>query len=77
MLNFCASGLTGGLAIIFLNSALARSPIVIVNVLYNTRVWFAIAISPLLLDVEGKITKVLVMDTVLMIIGTSLIIFGR
>ncbi len=68
------AGLVGGLAVLTLNAALSFSSIVIVNSLYNIRVWVPIVLGPLLLGTEGKITRVLVFSTLLILVGTLIIV---
>lgn len=69
-----AAGLVGGLAVLTLNAALSYSSIVIVNSLYNIRVWVPIVLGPLLLGIEGKVTRVLVFSTLLILVGTLIIV---
>ena len=71
--NLAMGGAAGGLENLALNAALGHSPLVLVNSLYNIRVWIAIAIGPVLLGVDGKITKVLVSSTLLILGGTIIV----
>ncbi|KKM09809.1 hypothetical protein SY88_16565 [Clostridiales bacterium PH28_bin88] len=75
-LNLALAGVTSGVAIIALNTALGFAPVVIVNALYNTRVWFAMAIGPVLLGGEERVTGTLVWSTLFILAGALIVIFG-
>ncbi|MEL7564236.1 MAG: EamA family transporter [Dehalobacterium sp.] len=74
--NLLLSGVSGGLAIIFVTNALRYSPVVIVSSLTCIKAWFAIAFSPLLLGQSEKITLSLVSSTLLIMIGTIIILLS-
>ena len=68
------SGLFYSLAVITLNAALSLAPIAIVSALYSTRIWFVIAVGPLLLGAEERITRALVVSTLCILAGILLLI---
>lgn len=72
---FALAGFASSIAVITLNTALGMAPIAIVSALYSTRVWFVIAMSPVLLGKEEKLSWVLVVSTILILSGTLIIIF--
>ncbi|WP_459998060.1 EamA family transporter [Paradesulfitobacterium aromaticivorans] len=72
--QLAASGTIGGLAVFSLNSALSYAPVVIVNSLYNIRVWIPIILGPLLLGREGKVSRTVAASTLLILTGTLIII---
>lgn len=76
LLQLGLSGTIGGLAVLSLNTALSYSPIVIVNSLYNIRVWVPIIFGPLLLGKEGVVNKTVVASTFLILSGTLIIIYS-
>lgn len=76
LLQLGLSGTIGGLAILSLNTALSYAPIVIVNSLYNIRVWVPIILGPVLLGKEGIVTKTVVASTFLILSGTLIIIYS-
>lgn len=73
--NFCLAGLVNGLAVVTLNTSLSYTPVAIVSALYSSRIWFIIAMGPVLLGAEEKITWVLVGSTALILAGVFTIIF--
>jgi len=73
------AGLVGGLGILFRNIALETTQIAVVIALAQTASFYTLLLSPLLLgkNLNERITPKLVIGVVLIVGGSTLIIFGR
>ena len=73
LLFLISSGMINGLAVVFLNTAFGYTSLVVVNSLYNIRVWVPIVLGPLILGTEARINKIVVASTALILAGTLVI----
>ncbi len=67
------SGMINGLAVVLLNTAFGYASLVVVNSLYNIRVWVPIVLGPLILGTEARINKIVVASTAMILAGTLII----
>jgi len=74
--NLLLSGVAGGLAIIFVTSALHYSPVAVVSSLTSVKAWFAIVCAPFLLGQAESISLSLIGSTFLIVMGAFLILLN-